>query len=75
MRSKAWQFFDVAACVRRLFTVVLSVTYGAEQLRHAPRRRSHHAPPGSSMARVYDLLLERTGLPIPEVEAFLKASL
>lgn len=69
------EFFDVAACVRRLFSVIVSVNYGAEQLGMRPGAEAIMRSQAPAMARVYDLLLQRTGLPIPEVEAFLKASL
>ncbi len=69
------EFFDVAACVRRLLSVILSVNYGAEQLGMRPGAENIMRRQAPSMARVYDLLLQRTGLPIPEVETFLKESL
>ena len=69
------EFFDVAACVRRLFSVIISVTYGAEQLGMRPGAEAIMRRQAPSLARVYDLLLQHTGLPIQEVEAFLKASL
>ncbi|MGD0005711.1 MAG: phosphotransferase [Anaerolineaceae bacterium] len=69
------EFFDVAACVRRLVSVIISVTYGAEQLGMRPGAEAIMRSQAPSLARVYDLLLQRTGLPIKEVETFLKASL
>ena len=69
------EFFDVAACVRRLFSVIISVNYGAEQLGMRPGAEAIMRKQAPSLARVYRLLLQRTGLPIPEVEAFLKTSL
>jgi aminoglycoside phosphotransferase (APT) family kinase protein len=69
------EFFDVAACVARLFSVIISVNYGAEQLGMRPGAEAIIRKQAPSMARVYDLLLQRTGLPIQEVEAFLKAAL
>ncbi len=62
------EFFDVAACVRRLFTVIVSVNYGAEQLGMRPGAEAIMRRQAPSMARVYDLLLQRTGLRIPEVD-------
>lgn len=69
------EFFDVAACVRRLFSVIVSVNYGAEKLGMRPGAEDIMRKQAPSLARVYNLLLQRTGLPIPEVETFLKASL
>ncbi len=55
--------------------MIISVTYGAEQLGMRPGAEAIMRRQAPSLARVYDLLLQRTGLPIQEVEAFLKASL
>ncbi len=67
-------FFDVAACVRRLFSMILSIKYGAEKLGMRPGAEAIMREQGPAMSRVYHLLLQRTGLPIKEVEQFLKAS-
>ena len=73
-RVESLEFFDVAACLRRLFSVIISVNYGAEQLGMRPGAEDIMRKQAPALARVYDLLLQRTSLPIPEVEAFLKAS-
>ncbi len=69
------EFFDVAACVRRLFSVIFSFTYGAEKLGMRPGAEAIMCRQALSISRNYDMLLQLTGLPIPEVEAFLKRCL
>jgi len=55
--------------------VIVSINYGAEQLGMRPGAEDIMRKQAPALARVYDLLLKRTGLPIQEVEAFLKASI
>ncbi len=65
------EFFEVAACLRRLFSVLFSLSAGAGQMGMRPGAEEdmrRHAP---HLRLVYDMLQQRTGLAIPEVEAFL----
>jgi aminoglycoside phosphotransferase (APT) family kinase protein len=65
-----FDFFEVAACARRLFSIVLSVRYGAEKLGMRPgaEQQMKQAEP---IRRVYRLLQERSGLRISSVEELL----
>lgn len=63
------EFFDVAACCRRLFSVVLSISHGADKLGMRPGAEAAMKRHLRPLTRVYDLLLDRTGIQVPEVEA------
>lgn len=61
-------FFDVSACLRRLASIVVSLRGSADRLGMDPNAVTlirQHMP---AHKRVYDLLLERTGIPIVEIE-------
>ncbi len=63
-------FFDVAACLRRLFSIFMSMSEGAEKLGMRPGAQAQMAQK-EPIQRVYSLLLERTGLHLQLVEKFL----
>jgi aminoglycoside phosphotransferase (APT) family kinase protein len=66
------EYFEVAACLRRLFSVLVSLAVGAEQLGMRPgaeKQMLGHAP---RLKIIHDLLVDRTGLRIPEVDQFLE---
>lgn len=65
-------FFDAACALRRLYSVVASIHYGPEKLGMRPGAQSQMRANAPTLRRVYQLLLERTGLPVPEVEQFLR---
>lgn len=65
------EFFEAAACVRRLYSVVFSLKAGAAQLGMRPGAEEDMRRQAPALRRVRDLLRERTGLMIPEVEEFL----
>ena len=62
------EYFDVLACVKRLFTISVSLTEGAARMGMRPGAESMMKRNVSHIQKVYDLLRERTGIPIPEVE-------
>ena len=66
-------FFEVVACVRRLFDIGLSLSQGAEAMGMragaAEQMRQYWQP----IERVYALLRGHTGLSLPAVEAMLAA--
>jgi len=66
------EFFDVAACIRRLVSVIVSVKFGPEKLGMRPGAEQIMRRQAPALSHVYELLLERTGLTIPEVEQFLE---
>jgi aminoglycoside phosphotransferase (APT) family kinase protein len=61
-------FFEVFACLKRLYSVVASLTYGPETLGMRPETAAIMLQQLGASKRVYDLLLERTGIKVPEVE-------
>lgn len=62
------EFFEVYACLKRLGSVLLSVTHGPEILGMQPEAASMMADQMRSIHRVYALLQSRTGLQTPEIE-------
>ena len=65
------EYFDVAACLKRLGSVAISLSLGPEQLGMRPGAQASMRQHVEAYERVYDLLLERTGIPVAEVEAML----
>jgi len=65
------EYFDVAACFKRLGSVALSLSYGPEKLGMRPEAQADMRQQMGSIKRVYDLLLERTGIKVVEVERLL----
>jgi aminoglycoside phosphotransferase (APT) family kinase protein len=69
-RMEDMEFFDVAACLRRLFSICGSLDQGAHQLGMRPgaegmMQNARH------IRAVYDVLLERTGIRLPKIDALL----
>jgi hypothetical protein len=65
-------FFEVVAGFRRLYSVIASFAFGADKLGMRPGAEEimrRHKP---SLRLVYEMMLPRTGLTIPEVETFLQ---
>jgi aminoglycoside phosphotransferase (APT) family kinase protein len=67
-------FFEVAACFKRLASVAISLLYGPEKLGMRPEAVALMKQQLGSIRRVYDLLLERTAIELPEVERLLASS-
>lgn len=65
-------FFEAAAAIRRLVTVMVSTFFGADKLGMRPGAEEIMRRQAPATRRVYDLLLSITGLPIPEVEEYLR---
>ena len=65
------EYFDVAACFKRLGSVAVSLSYGAEKLGMRPGAEGVMKQEMRAIKRVYDLLLERTGIRVAEVERLL----
>ncbi|MEA3408353.1 MAG: phosphotransferase [Chloroflexota bacterium] len=63
--------FEAFACVRRLLDATISLTRGAEARGMRPEAVTVMKQEKEAYARVYEMLHERTGLHIPEVEALL----
>jgi aminoglycoside phosphotransferase (APT) family kinase protein len=68
------EFFDVASCVRRLHDVTVSVARGAAAMGMRPGAEETMKEQMPATRWVYALLLERTGIRVPEVEAMLASA-
>ena len=66
--AKQLPFFEVSACLRRLSIILVSLRGGAGELGLDPNALTLIKQQMPSHQRVYDLLLERTGIPISEIE-------
>jgi aminoglycoside phosphotransferase (APT) family kinase protein len=71
-RVEQLAFFEVYACLKRLYSVVASLTYGPETLGMRPAAADIMRRQLGASKRVYDLLLDRTGIAVPEVEQILQ---
>jgi aminoglycoside phosphotransferase (APT) family kinase protein len=71
IRVEQIAYFDVAACARRLFSVVVSLSEGPEKLGMRPGAVSMMKQQMGSIKRVYDLLQERAGIRVSEVDRLL----
>ena len=65
------EYFDVAACIKRLASVYFSLSLGPEKLGMRPDAVAMMKQYMGAHKKVYDLLLERTGIRIAEVERLL----
>jgi aminoglycoside phosphotransferase (APT) family kinase protein len=61
-------FFDVANAVKRLWSVMLSLRSGAEQIGMRPDAVAAMRRDFPALRWVYKLMVERTGIDLPEVE-------
>jgi len=66
-------YFEVFACVRRLFSIVASIQGGADKLGMDPNAVALMKEQMFAHRRVYDLLLKRTGIRVREVERMFAA--
>jgi len=62
------EFFDVYACIRRLGSVLISIRSGPEKLGMRPGSEEIMLRQLPALARVYQLMMERTGIAVPEIE-------
>jgi hypothetical protein len=62
------EYFDVLACAKRLFTISVSLTEGATRMGMRSGAESMMKQHVIHIQNVYDLLCERTGIPLLEVE-------
>ena len=71
VRVEQIEYFDVVACVKRLVSVAISLSDGPERLGMRPEAVSLMKRQMGAIRKVYDLLLERTGIKVPEIEDLL----
>lgn len=67
-KVKQIEYFEVFACGRRLFSVMVSLSEGAEKLGMRPEAVTMMKQQMGAVKRVYGLLLERTGIRMVDVE-------
>jgi aminoglycoside phosphotransferase (APT) family kinase protein len=65
------EFFEVFACVKRLYSVAAAATFGPEMVGMRPGAVAIMRRQRGASQRVYDLLVTRTGIEVPEMEEFL----
>lgn len=73
-KVKQLAFFEVFACLKRLYSVAASLTFGPEALGMRPGARTMMVQQIGATKGAYGLLLERTGIEVPEVEELLAQS-
>jgi hypothetical protein len=67
------EYFEVMNSLWRLFDFVVSLSSGAETLGMRPETVATMRAQGERFQRVYDLLRDRTGLRLPEIEKLLES--
>jgi aminoglycoside phosphotransferase (APT) family kinase protein len=65
------EFFEVAACTRRLFSIAVSIKVGAEKLGMRPGAEETMRQQIKPTWAVYDKLLRITGIQLPSIETWL----
>jgi aminoglycoside phosphotransferase (APT) family kinase protein len=74
IRVEQIAYFDVAACARRLFSVVISLSEGPEKLGMRAGAVTMMKQQMGAIKGVHDLLQERTGIRVSEVDRLLAQS-
>lgn len=69
------EYFEVAACLRRLFSMVVMASGEAEKLGLRPISEADRMDRLTGVKAVYDMLQERSGLKLHDVEGLLSSSL
>jgi len=70
---KNLKYFEVCCCARRIFDIMVSLQYGAENMGMRPEAVEQMKASKVAHQRVYEMLVDRTGLSIPAVEALIKS--
>jgi aminoglycoside phosphotransferase (APT) family kinase protein len=73
-RVEGLAYFDVLACAKRLGSVVVSLLEGPERMGMRPEAVAMMRQQMGPLGRVYDLLVERTDIRVPEIEGLLAAN-
>jgi hypothetical protein len=68
------EYFDVMASLRRLFSISVSISDGADKLGMRPEAVAMMKRNVSHIKSVYSVLYDRTGVAIPEIESLIKRS-
>jgi aminoglycoside phosphotransferase (APT) family kinase protein len=67
-------FFEVVACLKRLYSIAAALTFGPETVGMRPGAEAIMVQQMGASKSVYNLLLERTGIEVPEIEELLAQS-
>jgi len=67
-RIEGIEYFEVVACLVRLFNISVSLSDGASKLGMRPGAEALMKQNVGHIQNVYELLLNRTDIPIPEIE-------
>jgi aminoglycoside phosphotransferase (APT) family kinase protein len=70
-RIRELAYFEVFACLKRLFSVAISLEAGPEQIGMRPGAEATIRREVGAFRRLYDILLRLTDLRVPEVEKIL----
>ncbi len=73
-RIEQMEYFDVMASLRRLFSISVSISDGADKLGMRPEAVAMMKRKVSHIKNVYSVLYDRTGVAIPEIESLIKRS-
>ena len=68
----AIEYFEVVACVKRLASVAMVLSGNAEKVGMRSDAAGMIREQLGPLRKVYDLLVERTGIAAPEIEEFLQ---
>jgi aminoglycoside phosphotransferase (APT) family kinase protein len=66
------EFFESAACFRRLYSIMASFSYGADKIGMRPGAEAQMRSQAAHIGRVYERSLALNGITIPEVARFLE---
>jgi aminoglycoside phosphotransferase (APT) family kinase protein len=66
-------YFDVAACVKRIGSVMISLSAGADQMGMRPDAVVMMRRDFPALERMYDLMIDRCGIRVPKVEDLLES--
>lgn len=72
-RVEEIETFEVFACVRRLFDVFVSLSEGAQRMGMRPEAVEMMKQHMYATKRVYELLVARTGIKLPDIEALIQS--
>jgi len=67
------KYFDVIAIFRRLLSMIISINMGAETLGMRSGAENIMKADSIHLSKVYELLNERTGIRLPEIEKILES--
>jgi aminoglycoside phosphotransferase (APT) family kinase protein len=70
-RAEQFEIFEVFACVKRLYTVAAASTFGPATVGLRPSAETIMRRQMGTARSAYELLVDRTGIEVPEIEEWL----